>query len=64
MGAIDSAAHAKNYRDLAWRMRTLAQHEQDRGKQRELVETANQYERLAARIVGDQARRDALYRDG
>lgn len=54
----DDLTRAQHYRALATQMRDSAQSETDQARRQELIEIANQYEKLADRLVGKHASRE------
>jgi hypothetical protein len=54
----DDLTRAQHYRVLATQMRDSAQAEQDQKRRQELLDIANQYEHLAAKLVGKHVSRE------
>ena len=51
----DDLTRAQHYRALATQMRDAAQSEMDQQRRQELLDIANQYEKLADKLVGKHA---------
>ena len=54
----DDLTRAQHYRTLASQMRESAQTEGDEKRRQELFDIANQYERLADKLVGKHSSRE------
>lgn len=59
----DELTRAQHYRALATQMRDSAQSEMDEKRRKELVDIANQYEKLADRLVGKHLSCEDAYAD-
>lgn len=51
----DNLTRAQHYRGLARQFREAAERDHDEAKRKELLDLAEQYERLADKLVGRQA---------